>query len=42
MIDKEQWSMMGAYVKGKIYESLLKKMQNTPKVVQVKILHQVL
>ena len=25
MIDKEQWSMMGADVKGKIYEGLLEK-----------------
>jgi hypothetical protein len=30
MIDKEQWSLMGADIKGKIYEGLLEKMPRTP------------
>jgi type I restriction enzyme M protein len=34
MIGKEQWTMMGVDVKGKIYEGLLEKMPKILKVVQ--------
>jgi hypothetical protein len=42
MIDKEQWSLMGTDIKGKIYEGLLRKMPKTPKAVQGNILRHVL
>jgi Type I restriction-modification system methyltransferase subunit len=42
MIDKEQWTVMGTDVKGKIYEGLLEKTPKIPKAVLGSILHRVL